>query len=111
MKSFGSNVKERIKAKVSLNKYGTIQFESREKTKFPKGSIPNYQHNEKNCKDLLNVVKKILFCLNINKIAGMGQILAKFLKIAEDVLAYPPFRIINLSVKLSVFQKNIIFPS
>ena len=41
LKTFGSNVKEGNKAKVSPNKYGTIQFETREKTKIPKASIPN----------------------------------------------------------------------
>ena len=40
--------------------------------------------------------KKIMFCLNINKEAGIDQISAKFLKEAADLLAYPLSRIINL---------------
>ena len=47
-----------------------------------------------------------MFCLNINKAAGMDQIPEKSLKEAADVLAYPLFRIISLSVKLSVFTEE-----
>ena len=45
-------------------------------------------------------------CLNINKAAGMDQIPEKSLKEAADVLAYSLFRIISLSVKLSVFTEE-----
>ena len=51
-------------------------------------------------------VKKILPRLNINKVAEMNQISAEFLKEAEDVLAYPLCRIINLSVKISKFPEE-----
>ena len=41
----------------------------------------------------------------------MNKIPAKCLKDSADVLAYPPSRIINLPVKLSVFQENVILPN
>ena len=53
-----------------------------------------------------DVVKKNLFYVNTNKAAGMDQISAKFPKEAAGMLAYPLSRIIDLSVKLSVFPKE-----
>ena len=52
------------------------------------------------------LLKKNLSCVNTNKAAGMDQISAKFPKEAADMLAYPLSRIIDLSVKLSVFPKE-----
>ena len=57
------------------------------------------------------LLKKSCFALNINKAASINKIPAKFLKDSADVLAYPPSRIINLPVKLSVFQENVILPN
>ena len=41
----------------------------------------------------------------MNKAAEMDHIPAKLLREVSNVLAYPLFRIINLSVKLSVFPE------
>ena len=46
-------------------------------------------------------------CLNVNKAAEMDQIPAKPLKEAADVFAYPLSKVMNLSVKLSVFPENV----
>ena len=51
-----------------------------------------------------DVVEKFLSSININKVAGLDQIPAKFLKKAAYVLAYPFAK--NLSVKLSVFLEE-----
>ena len=51
-----------------------------------------------------DVVEKFLSCINTNKVAGLDQIPAKFLKKAAYVLAYPFAK--NLSVKLSVFLEE-----
>ena len=51
-----------------------------------------------------DVVEKFLPCININKVTGLDQISAKFLKKAAYVLAYPFAK--NLSVKLSVFLEE-----
>ena len=45
-------------------------------------------------------------CLNINIAAEMDQITEKFLKEAADVLSYLRSKIINLSIKLSVFPEE-----
>ena len=41
----------------------------------------------------------------MNKVAEMDHIPAKRLREVSNVLAYPLFRIVNLSVKLSVFPE------
>ena len=51
-----------------------------------------------------DVVEKFLPCINTNKVTGLDQISAKFLKKAAYVLAYPFAK--NLSVKLSVFLEE-----
>ena len=51
-----------------------------------------------------DVFEKFLPCININKVTGLDQISAKFLKKAAYVLAYPFAK--NLSVKLSVFLEE-----
>ena len=51
-----------------------------------------------------DVVEKFLPCINTNKVTGLDQISAKFLKKAANVLAYPFAK--NLSVKLSVFLEE-----
>ena len=53
-----------------------------------------------------DVAKKTLSCFDTNKAASMDQIPAKVLKGAVDVLAYSLPKIINLSVKLSVFPEE-----
>ena len=50
--------------------------------------------------------KTFLSCLNVNKAPGIEQIPAKFLKKTANVLAYPLSKIINSSVKLTVFLEK-----
>ena len=50
--------------------------------------------------------KTFLSCLNVNKAPGIEQIPAKFLKKTANVLAYPLSKIINQSVKLTVFLEK-----
>ena len=45
-------------------------------------------------------------CLNVSKTAAMGQIPAKRLKEAADILVYSLSKIINLLVKISIFPKE-----
>ena len=49
---------------------------------------------------------KSKYCLNTNKASGMDQIPEKILEEAAGVLAYPLSKIINLSVKLSVYLEE-----
>ena len=48
-------------------------------------------------------IKKILLSLDASKAAGMGQIVAKFLRDGAEVLALPLRNIINLPTKISTF--------
>ena len=52
------------------------------------------------------VIKKILLGFDTRKVAGMEQILSKFLRESAAVLALTFRNIINLSIKLSNFSEE-----
>ena len=52
------------------------------------------------------VIKKILLGFDTRKVAGMKQILSKFLRESAAVLALTFRNIINLSIKLSNFSEE-----
>ena len=134
LKSLGLSSDKTRQSNISLKKDGAIQFEALENTntfkrfysqlagglqgklsKTPDKFIVNQPKTTIYAKTSCNVSnefefsnvseEKILLSLDTSKAAGMDQNPAKFLRHGAEVLALP-LRNINLSIKLSTFQKE-----
>ena len=69
-------------------------------------NIEKRYHNFELCNATLEIIKKILACVDSSKAPGLDEIFSKFLKDGTEVLALPLCNLLNLSIQQSLFPDH-----